>query len=73
VAATLKAGLEGRTARSDVLLGNHGRAKAEKSVGRLEELAEIISLVGDRAEIGICLDSAHLFAAGLGHAHQGPA
>lgn len=30
----------------------------------LEELGEIISRVGDRSKIGVCLDTQHLFAAG---------
>lgn len=35
------------------------------TVGSLEELAEIISRVGDKSKIGVCLDTQHTFAAGI--------
>lgn len=63
VAATLKAGLEGLPPGPMFCLETMA-GQGREIGGRLEELAQIISLVGDRAEIGICLDSAHLFAAG---------
>lgn len=63
VANTIRMALEGAPTDSvfclEVMAG-----QGREIGGRLEELAAIMSLVGDKAEVGVCLDSAHLFAAG---------
>lgn len=35
------------------------------TIGSLEEIAELISRVGDKSKIGVCLDTQHAFAAGI--------
>ena len=43
-------------------------AGAGGTVGRsLDELARILEAAGDRADLGICLDTQHLWAAGIGY------
>ncbi|MGI6128732.1 MAG: deoxyribonuclease IV [bacterium] len=63
VATTLQAALDGLS--TDTVFCLEVMAGQSREIGgRLEELAEIIRLVDDKVEIGVGLDSAHLFAAG---------
>lgn len=63
VATTLRQAL-GDTALDTVFCLETMSGQGREIGGRLEELAAIISLVKDKAPIGVCLDTAHLFASG---------
>jgi deoxyribonuclease-4 len=62
VAASIRAVLE-RTARAMILIENSAGA-GETLGASLDDLAAVIDLIGDGARVGVCLDTAHLFAAG---------
>ena len=63
VAAVLKTSLKDAPAGPCLCLETMA-GQGREIGGRLEELAYIIDLVGPEVKVGICLDSAHLFAAG---------
>lgn len=63
VAEALNRALEGQAGGAMILLEN--TAGAGQGIGdQFEQLAAIRAGVDDRARVGICLDTAHLFAAG---------
>lgn len=54
-----------KTPESGVRLDLESMAGQGTTIGdRLEDLAHIMDLVGDRKRVGVCLDTCHLFAAG---------
>ena len=63
VAETLKIALDG-VGTGTIFCLETMSGQGREIGGQLEDLAEIIRLVGDSAPIGVCLDTAHLFAAG---------
>jgi deoxyribonuclease-4 len=72
VAATLIDALEGAgetpaaAASCPILIEN--TAGAGGTIGRsIDELARILEAAGDRPDVGICLDTQHLWAAGIGY------